>query len=147
MKNRKKKDENQDDSSKYKLNKDILDKHMRETNKSGLSIQKLEKPTRAGVLEDISKNSSILTLKVLNSGYTLNKGTQIKMNCLGLLDGDGGVISERRDGITYFGNVPEDEINENNKSFDYSIPVAKTTVEKSDQANMYICSNLAESTF
>jgi hypothetical protein len=107
-----------------KLNKEILDKHMKEAAK-GNNIQKFELKDKQKVLEDIAKNSPILILKVLNSSYNLNKGTHIRLNCFGL---DEIENLNRKDGICYFGHVQEDEID---SSIDFSIPIAKTT-EKND---------------
>jgi hypothetical protein len=128
----KKRDELQDEQ---RLGKDILDKHMKELSKSnGGIVPRLDLRDKMKILDDVAKNSPILILKVLNSSYGLSKGTQIKINCLGLLGSEDIVQTERKDGTVYFGHVQEDEIA--NTSIDYTIPVAKTTVEKSDQANM-----------
>jgi hypothetical protein len=109
---------------------------MKEASKPNGCIQKLDYRDKKKILEEVANKSPLLMLKVLNSSFGLGKGTQIRINCLGLLGNDNIVISERRDGIVYFGHVLEDEIA--NTSIDYSIPVAKTSVERSDQANMYI---------
>jgi hypothetical protein len=110
---------------------------MKEASRNSIQLQppKFEVKDKQKLLEDIAARvtSPILILRVLNSCYNLNKGTQLKINCLGILDDNDVVKSERRDGVVYFGYTPEDVVD---KSIDYSIPVAKTTVEKSDQANM-----------
>jgi hypothetical protein len=59
------------------------------------------------------------------------------MNCKGLIDTTTDPnLRKFKDGICYFGYYPE-AMNKELINIDYNLPLAKTTIEKSDQANMY----------
>lgn len=68
--------------------------------------------------------SYILELEVLNS-FSLQKGTKIKIDALGLIDGS---LRNAKDNITYFGYLENSdnnlkEKNNDNNAIDYSLPL------------------------
>ena len=68
----------------------------------------------------------ILQLEVLNS-FSLTKGTKIKIDKNGLIEGS---LRNKKDGITYFGNLGDDinknlENNNEENTLDYLLPIKK----------------------
>jgi hypothetical protein len=146
--------ESEEENKKYKRNKEFLDKHMKDSSfKLNASKMKLENALaaeeRLNKLNSISKANSAnhLWLKVLNSSSYLEKGTYLKMNCLGMLETPSPILRNGKDGIIYFGYYPE-VLTDDKKNVDFIIPLASNKngntviVEKNDQANMYYIFNI-----
>lgn len=129
-----------DEKYKYKRNKEILDKHVRDNSfKLNSSTSKLDYTKRIAELSEAVKKSDLLSLKVnisnlrqlLNSCSDMAKGTEILINCRGLVSPS---HRDAGDGFVYFGNI--DEFSQK-YMIDFEIPFPKT-VTNNDTSNMYI---------
>lgn len=140
--------EEDEETIKNKRNKEFLDKHMKDSSfKLNSSTSRMEIHERMTKLNEIINNnlSPLLNMKVLNSSSHIVKGTVISMNCQGLLINDNNtpedninnsnLLRKGKDGIIYFGYYPE-HLEKEMMNIDYNIPIAKSNMEKNEQANM-----------
>ena len=67
------------------------------------------------------ESNLILQLEVLNS-FSLSKGTKIKINKNGLIEGS---LRNKNDGITYFGYLGDDNDKNEENDLDYLLPIKK----------------------
>jgi hypothetical protein len=133
-------EEEGDEVSKNKRNKEFLDRHMKDNSSkmNSFSNSRIENQEKIIRLKEIvsSKLSPTLILRVLNSSSNLLKGTIISMNCQGLVSQDkSGLLRNTMDGVIYFGYYPENNETEI-KDIDFNIPTQKNLTEQSEQANM-----------
>lgn len=133
--------EEEDEAMKNKRNKDFLDKHMKDNSfKVNASTARIDYMERINKLNSIinSKSSPLLMLKVLNSSSNIVKGTVMTMNCQGLLEAtdiSNSACRNAKDGYAYFGYYP-DEYEKDLHTIDFNIPISKSNMDKSEQANM-----------
>lgn len=93
---------------KAKRNKEFLDKHIKESNSKIVSNEPAQHLRQK--LEEFVKTAKKLSLKVytnlnevVNSSSSLGKGTTIDINAQGVE----GSLRNSKDGISYFGYLPE----------------------------------------
>lgn len=124
-------------SQKTKRNKELLDKHLKES--SNKVVQNEPSSVIRQKLEECVNSVSKLTLKVfipiikvVNSSSSLGKGTSIEINAQGVENS----LRGSKDGISYFGYLPEHLIKES-CLIDFNIPIKVSADDNVDQKNLY----------